>query len=111
MRPLMAFARLTCMAVEMRRPKHGDTQLARATSRGWRAASGLFCLLALWAAYLQLNDPDPERWAAMYLACAGAAFMCALGRGSAWLCAAVAGVALLWATAIAPELARNWGPR
>lgn len=68
------------------------------------------CALALWAAYLQLNDPDPARWFAMYAACAAVALLAALGRGAAGLAAAVGGVALLWACAIVPELLGRWTP-
>jgi hypothetical protein len=66
--------------------------------------------LACWAAYLQLNDPDPERWFALYAACAAVALASALGRGSALVAAAVGLVALIWACAIVPELLGRWTP-
>jgi Transmembrane family 220, helix len=68
------------------------------------------CVLAAWAAYLQLNDPDPERWFALYAACAAVALASALGRGSAPLAAGVGVVALVWALAIVPELLGRWTP-
>jgi hypothetical protein len=68
------------------------------------------CLLALWAAYLQLNDPDPARWFAMYAACAAVALASALGRGRAPMAGAVGAIALLWAAAIVPELLGRWTP-
>ena len=70
----------------------------------------MFCALALWAAYLQLNDPDPERWFALYTACAMVALLSALGRGYAPLALAVTGLALAWACAIVPELFGRWTP-
>jgi hypothetical protein len=35
-----------------------------------RAAGGLFAILFTWSAWLQLNDPDPARWVAMYMSAA-----------------------------------------
>jgi hypothetical protein len=81
-----------------------------ATRRIWRALSAVIGLLALWAAYLQLNDPDPARWFAMYSACAGVALVSALGRGNAALAGAVGLIATLWAGAIVPELLGRWTP-
>jgi hypothetical protein len=72
--------------------------------------SAVFCALALWAAFLQLNDPDPARWFAIYAACAAVALASALGRGYAPIAAGVGGVALLWACAIVPELLGGWTP-
>jgi hypothetical protein len=68
------------------------------------------CALALWAAYLQLNDPDPERWFALYAACAAVALLSALGRGYAPFALGVAVLAFLWACAIVPELFGRWTP-
>lgn len=81
-----------------------------ATRITWRALSAIMSVLALWAAYLQLNDPDPERWFAMYLACAAVALVSALGRGKAALAGAVGLIAALWAAAIVPELLGVWTP-
>ncbi len=75
-----------------------------------RSFSAVMTLLALVSAYLQLNDPDPERWFAIYLACAVVALLGALGRPSRWLSLAVALVASLWALAIVPELWGSWNP-
>ncbi len=75
-----------------------------------RAFSALMTLLALVSAYLQLNDPDPERWFAIYLACAVVALLGALGRPSGWLSMAVGGIAVIWALAIVPELVGSWSP-
>jgi hypothetical protein len=70
----------------------------------------LICLLALWAAYLQLNDPDPARWFAIYLACAVVAASQWLERPRPWLAALLAAVASTWALFIVPELLSGWTP-
>jgi hypothetical protein len=75
-----------------------------------RTCSALMTLLALVSAYLQLNDPDPERWFAIYFACAVVALLGALGRPSRGLSLGVGGVAFLWALAILPELLGGWNP-
>ncbi len=76
----------------------------------FRIISAAFCLLALWSAYLQLNDPDPERWIAMYLSCAWLALLGALGKAAPKQALVVGLVALIWAAAIAPELLGAWKP-
>src|SRR5205085_12022919 len=60
------------------------------TAMMFRAVSGLFALLAFWAAYLQLNDPDPERWFVMYAAAGVVGVLFAAGRPRAWPALAVA---------------------
>ena len=76
----------------------------------FRVVSGLFALLAFWAAYLQLNDPDPERWFALYAAAGVVGVLFAAGKPRALPALVVASVALLWAAAIVPELLGRWQP-
>lgn len=76
----------------------------------FRVVSGLFLILSLWSAYLQLNDPDPARWVAIYLACALVAGLESAGKGQPKLALGVAVVALAWALAILPELLDGWKP-
>jgi hypothetical protein len=64
-----------------------------------------------WAAVMQLNDPDPERWFLMYASVAILAALCALGRAVPRLALVLALVALAWAAAIAPELWHHWTVR
>lgn len=65
---------------------------------GWiRVANAGMTALLLYAVVVQLNDPDPVRWMAMY----GSASVCAAvvairGRIPWQLTAAVATIALLW---------------
>jgi hypothetical protein len=79
-------------------------------ARAFQWFSALMCVLALWAASLQLNDPDPERWFAMYAACALVAVTEVLDRALPWLAGSLAAVALLWALSIVPELLSGWTP-
>jgi hypothetical protein len=69
-----------------------------------RIAGGLLALLFLFGAAVQVNDPDPLRWMAIYLAAAAAAALAALGRLAPWFAGAVAGVALAWAATLAPRV-------
>ena len=62
--------------------------------------------LLVFAAAVQYNDPDPFGWMALYLA-AGVVSFAALRRPQAWpVPAAIAAVALIWATTLAPVAAR-----
>ena len=83
----------------------------RPVSRSAAAASTLtavFAVLCVTSAALQYNDPDPIRWAAMYLA-AGATAVAALARPGLWWTALVVAVgaaawaALLW-TGVVPSV-------
>jgi hypothetical protein len=77
----------------------------------FRVLSGVFLMLSLWSAYLQLNDPDPGRWIAIYLSCACVASFEAFGKSRPKWALLVATVALCWALAILPELFSGWSPR
>lgn len=73
-------------------------------SRGWRAADVLMLLLFIFGAIVQVNDPDPARWIAVY-ALAAAACLLTLLRRTHWLLPAILGaVALAWAVALAPRV-------
>lgn len=77
----------------------------------FRLISAPLVLFFAWAAEMQLNDPDPERWFLMYASAAVVAGLCALGKGVPRLALLVALVALVWAAAIAPELWSGWSVR
>ena len=77
----------------------------------FRGVSAVVSVLALWSAYLQLNDPDPERWFALYFGTAVIAAVFAAGRALPRAALALGLVALAWALAIGPELLGGWGPR
>ena len=69
----------------------------------WTVASCALLLLFLFAAAVQLNDPDPLGWIALY---AAAAAVCALEirrRTPAWAPLVVAAVAVVWAASLWPR--------
>lgn len=69
-----------------------------------RWAHGLMGALFAFSAVLQLNDPDPWGWVAIYVVAAGLAGLAAAGHYPAWrrpLALAVAVWALVWALAVA----------
>jgi hypothetical protein len=64
----------------------------------------IFGLLFLVGAAVQYNDPDPLRWAAIYLAAAVTSFAAALGRLTRPVPILVGIVALIWAAMLAPRV-------
>lgn len=70
----------------------------------WIIANGVMSLLFAFAVVVQVNDPDPFAWMAIYgLACI--ACVLALLRRGHWLVpASVAAAAILWAVTIAPRV-------
>jgi len=76
----------------------------RPASRGWRAADAVMLLLFTLGAVVQLNDPDPVGWFAVY-ALAAAACLLSLLRRLRWpLPALLCGLALVWAATLAPRV-------
>lgn len=70
----------------------------------WTAANGVMLLVFVGSALVQLNDPDPSAWVAVY---AAAAILCGLeltGRLRATYPALLAMTALVWAATIAPRV-------
>jgi hypothetical protein len=73
-------------------------------SRAWRAADAMVLLLFTFGAVVQVNDPDPVRWIAVY-ALAAAACLLSLLRRLHWALPALLGaVALAWAATLAPRV-------
>jgi hypothetical protein len=77
----------------------------------FRLISVPMALFFAWAAAMQLNDPDPERWFLMYASVSILAGLSVLGRAVPRLALFLALVALGWAAAIAPELWQHWTVR
>lgn len=67
-------------------------------------AHAIMGALFAFSALLQLNDPDPARWVALYAGAAALAVLAATGRYPSWrrpVALAVAVIALVWAVAVA----------
>ena len=76
--------------------------VVRLEGPGWRIADGLFLLLFAFSVVVQVNDPDPFRWIAIYSA---AALACLLGNQLHWTVPVAIGlVALGWAATLAPNV-------
>jgi Transmembrane family 220, helix len=67
-------------------------------------AALIFGVLFLIGAAVQYNDPDPLRWALLYLAAAAASFAGALGRLPRVVPIVVAVVSVAWAATLAPQV-------
>ena len=68
----------------------------------WRVADGIFLLLFAFSVVVQVNDPDPLRWIAIY---AAAAVACLVGSRLHWTAPVAIGlVALAWAVTLAPNV-------
>lgn len=75
---------------------------------GFKIVNGLAGGVFLVSAALQLNDPDPLRWTALYLAGAGACLLHHRAPRYRWPAALVAVAALAWAASmlgIVPRIA------
>ncbi len=73
-------------------------------SRAWRAADAVMLLLFTLGAVVQLNDPDPIRWIAIYALAAGACLLSLLRRTHWALPALLCAAALAWAATLAPHV-------
>jgi hypothetical protein len=79
--------------------------MARVTvSPAFRAANGAMAALFVFAAAVQLNDPDPLRWMTVYLAAAAACVLALLGRLPRFVPIVVGLAALAWAALVSPHV-------
>ena len=70
----------------------------------WKVADALFLLMFVFSVVVQLNDPDPLPWMAIYGAAAVACLLSLTGR-LPWQFAVITGlVALAWAATIMPRV-------
>jgi hypothetical protein len=76
--------------------------VVRPTSPAWRIVDGLFLLLFAFSVVVQVNDPDPLRWIAIYSV---AGLACLMAEHLHWFVFSAIGiVALAWATTLAPNI-------
>ena len=77
---------------------------AKRAAWAWRVADALFLLMFVFSVVVQVNDPDPLPWMAIYGAAAVACLLSLLGR-LPWRFAVLTGlIALTWAATIAPRV-------
>jgi transmembrane protein TMEM220 len=70
----------------------------------WKIADVLFLLMFAFSVVVQLNDPDPLPWMAIYGAAAVACLLSLMGK-LPWQFAVLTGIiALAWAATIAPRV-------
>jgi hypothetical protein len=72
-----------------------------------RAALALATAYFLFAAFVQLNDPDSAIWIVLYVAAATSTLLACFRRGHWLLPLAVGATALVWGATLAPALARS----
>lgn len=70
----------------------------------WRVADALFLLMFFFSIVVQLNDPDPLAWVAMYGAAAIACLLSLAGRLPWWFAVITGLIAVAWAFTIAPRV-------
>jgi hypothetical protein len=70
----------------------------------WRAGDAVFLVMFGLSVAVQVNDPDPIGWVAVYGAAALCCGLALAGRLRWWLPAAVAGAAAAWSATIAPRV-------
>jgi hypothetical protein len=70
----------------------------------WRLLNLFFAALFLFGAVVQLNDPDPVRWVAIYMAAAAPCVLAALDRRPRLLPALVLVMAVVWAATLGPAV-------
>jgi hypothetical protein len=85
--------------------RHRPVVMTLVRERGiWRAADALMLVLFAFGALVQVNDPDPLRWIAVY-ALAALACLVALLRRVHWAFPALLCVlSLIWAATLAPNV-------
>ena len=74
------------------------------TLSAWKITNLVLALMFAFAVVVQVNDPDPISWMAIYGAAAVVCFL-ELRNGSRWWSPAIVGIiAVIWAATIAPRV-------
>jgi hypothetical protein len=77
---------------------------AKGANAAWKLADALFLLMFAFSVIVQVNDPDPLAWMAIYGAAAVACLLSLRGRLPWWFAVVTGIVALAWAATIAPRV-------
>ena len=76
-------------------------------ANAWKVADALFLLMFAFSVVVQVNDPDPYAWIAIYGAAAIACLLSLTGRVPWWFAVLVGLIALGWAGTLAPRVLGN----
>jgi hypothetical protein len=77
---------------------------AERAGAAWKVADALFLLMFVFSVVVQVNDPDPIAWMAIYGAAAVACLLSLMGRLPWWFAVLTGVIALAWAVTIAPRV-------
>ncbi len=77
---------------------------AERSAAAWKVADALLLLMFVFSVAVQVNDPDPIRWMAIYGAAAVACLLSLIGRLPWWFAVLNGVIALAWAATIAPRV-------
>jgi transmembrane protein TMEM220 len=77
---------------------------AERVNAAWKVADALLLLMFVFSVAVQVNDPDPIRWMAIYGAAALACLLSLMGRLPWWFAVLTGVIALAWAATIAPRV-------
>jgi hypothetical protein len=72
--------------------------------KSWTAANVLMALMFAFSVVVQMNDPDPVLWMAMYAAATAVAVLEVRRKAPWWAACGVGIIALIWAGTIAPRV-------
>ena len=74
------------------------------TGTAWKVADAIFLLMFVFSVVVQVNDPDPVSWMAIYGAAAVACLLSLRSRLPWWFAVITGLIALAWAATIAPRV-------
>ena len=74
------------------------------SSWAWKVADAIFLLMFVFSVVVQVNDPDPLTWMAIYGAAAIACLLSLMSRLPWWFAVITGLIALAWAATIAPRV-------
>lgn len=77
------------------------------TGRGWRVFDGVMLVLFVLSIIVQVNDPDPALWMAIYAVAAAVAFLSMRHRLPVAFGGVVTLAAVVWAATLAPRVIGN----
>ncbi|MEX1184121.1 MAG: transmembrane 220 family protein [Gemmatimonadota bacterium] len=84
-------------------PAHHQMEQAM-SNRIWKVVNTVVLIMFVFSAIVQLNDPDPLIWVALYVAAAGACLLELVGRDRWWFPTLLFVLCVAWAATLAPRV-------